>query len=322
MKKRIAGILFVIWAAGMAICGCGSEKDGDQGKTSSNTGEAVTEESKELTDGNEEKSADQSFEASENDKIASGDETVAAIEVVTDDMVPVSAEQIKAGEYEIEVASSSSMFKVVACHLQVKDNKMTAAITMSGTAYEKMFMGSASEAVNASEEQYITYEEDGEGRYVFRLPIEALDSGINCCAYSKNKEKWYDRVLVFKADSLPADAISGVYTTVEQLALDDGEYQATVVLAGGSGKASVTSPTAIKVENGKITATIIFSSPNYDYMIVDGTKYERVNTEGNSAFEIPVPGFDHPVAVIADTTAMSQPYEIEYTLTFDSSSIQ
>ncbi len=67
---------------------------------------------------------------------------------------------------------------------------------------------------------------------------------------------------------------------------------------------------------------IAWSSSNYDYMLVDGVQYDPVNTEGNSVFEIPVTAFDTPVAVQADTTAMSQPYLIDYTLTFDSASIQ
>ena len=54
----------------------------------------------------------------------------------------------------------------------------------------------------------------------------------------------------------------------------------------------------------------------------DGEKYLPVNTEGNSQFEIPVKYFDKPMDVIADTTAMSEPHEIEYTLTFDSASIK
>ena len=63
-------------------------------------------------------------------------------------------------------------------------------------------------------------------------------------------------------------------------------------------------------------------SPNYDYMKVEKEKYEPVNTEGNSAFEIPVTVFDYKQKVIADTIAMSTPHEIEYTLTFDSESIK
>ena len=61
---------------------------------------------------------------------------------------------------------------------------------------------------------------------------------------------------------------------------------------------------------------------DYDYMLIDGEKYQPTNTEGNSTFEIPVTGFDWRMPVIADTIAMSQPHEIEYTLTFDASSAE
>ena len=70
------------------------------------------------------------------------------------------------------------------------------------------------------------------------------------------------------------------------------------------------------------TASIVWSSPNYDYMIVDGEKLLPVNTEGNSVFEIPVASFDTALDVIAYTVAMSKPHEIEYTLAFDSSTIK
>lgn len=103
---------------------------------------------------------------------------------------------------------------------------------------------------------------------------------------------------------------------------EDGEYSIQVDLEGGSGKASVTSPTLITVKDGKATADIQWSSSNYDYMIVDGEKYLPVNEEGqNSEFEIPVTAMDEGMSVIADTTAMGTPHEISYTLTFYSDSI-
>ena len=98
---------------------------------------------------------------------------------------------------------------------------------------------------------------------------------------------------------------------------EDGEYSIQVELEGGSGKASVTSPTLITVKNGEVTADIQWSSSNYDYMIVDGKKYLPVNEEGtNSEFQIPVTIMDESMPVIADTTAMGTPHEINYTLTF------
>ena len=113
-------------------------------------------------------------------------------------------------------------------------------------------------------------------------------------------------------------------STPEAFTLDkeDGEYSIQVDLEGGSGKASVTSPTLITVQEGSVTAHIQWSSSNYDYMIVDGEKYLPVNEEGgNSEFEIPVLAMDEAMPVIADTTAMGTPHEINYTLTFYSDSI-
>ena len=103
---------------------------------------------------------------------------------------------------------------------------------------------------------------------------------------------------------------------------EDGEYSIQVDLEGGSGKASVTSPTILTVEDGKAYAQIQWSSSNYDYMIVDGEKYLPTNEEGmNSVFEIPVLSMDEAMPVIADTTAMGAPHEIDYNLTFYSDSI-
>ena len=110
----------------------------------------------------------------------------------------------------------------------------------------------------------------------------------------------------------------------QSLTLDkeNGEYSIQVDLEGGSGKASVTSPTLITVKDGEVTANIQWSSSNYDYMIVDGEKYLPVNDEGtNSEFQIPVSVMDEAMLVIADTTAMGIPHEINYTLTFYSDSI-
>ena len=93
-------------------------------------------------------------------------------------------------------------------------------------------------------------------------------------------------------------------------------------MEGGSGRTTIESPAALTIENGQAAAIITWSSSHYDYMKIGDEKYEPVNTEGNSAFEIPVTVFDYKQKVIADTIAMSTPHEIEYTLTFDSESIK
>ena len=128
---------------------------------------------------------------------------------------------------------------------------------------------------------------------------------------------------MFRADSLPKEALAeGAYTSLESLSLEEGEYRIDVKLEGGSGKASVQSPAKLTVKDGKAFAEIIWSSNKYDYMVVDSEKIMPVSTDEFSVFEIPVTGFDYRMPVSADTTAMSTPHEIEYTLYFDSSTIE
>ena len=104
--------------------------------------------------------------------------------------------------------------------------------------------------------------------------------------------------------------------------LEDGEYSIQVDLEGGSGKASVSSPTLMLVKNGRMSAELQWSSSNYDYMIVDGEKFQNESEEGrNSVFTIPVTALDDKMEVIADTLAMGAPHEIDYTLTFYEASI-
>ena len=99
--------------------------------------------------------------------------------------------------------------------------------------------------------------------------------------------------------------------------LPDGEYSVEVSLAGGSGRASVTTPTWMIVQKGRVYARLLWSSPYYDYMILDGKKYLNETTDGgSSSFTIPITAMDAPMEVIADTTAMGDPVEIDYTLTF------
>ena len=105
-------------------------------------------------------------------------------------------------------------------------------------------------------------------------------------------------------------------------AVADGQYTIEVTLSGGSGRATVQSPAEMTVKDAAMTAVIIWSSPNYDLMLVDGTDYYPVSTGGNSTFEIPVSKLDEDIAVSAETTAMSEPHMIDYTLHFHSSTLK
>ena len=94
------------------------------------------------------------------------------------------------------------MFKVVNCKLTVANGEMTAVMTLSGTGYGKLFMGTGEEAANADESAYIPFVEDAEGNYTYTVPVAALDTPIQCAAWSIKKSEWYDRDLVFKSDSI------------------------------------------------------------------------------------------------------------------------
>lgn len=293
-----------------AFTGCSDEKNTVQSENSN----AVSDTAVNISESNS---------IVDNDKIARADETAAPENVVEEGMTPVYADSLKDGVYSVEVDSSSSMFSIINCELTVADGKMTAVMTMSGKGYLYLFMGTGEDAVSADESKYIPFAENNDGMHTFTVPVESLDAGINCTAFSKNKEKWYDRILVFRADSLPADAFAEeFFTNADTLGLADGEYTVDVKLEGGSGKASVTSPTKLIVENRKAFAEIEFSSSNYNYMVVNGEHYDMINTDGNSKFLIPVSGFDYNMPVSANTTAMSTPHEIEYTLYFNSGTIK
>ena len=133
---------------------------------------------------------------------------MASVEKVTEEgMKPVYAGQIEDGTYPIEVKSSSSMFRITDAELTVKDGKMTAVMTMGGKGYLYVYMGTGEQAAAADASEYIGFEENADGAHTFTVPVEALDQAVSCAAFSKKKEKWYDRSLCFLASSLPSDAI-------------------------------------------------------------------------------------------------------------------
>ena len=102
-----------------------------------------------------------------------------------------------------------------------------------------------------------------------------------------------------------------------EIALKDGEYSIEAVLAGGSGRAQISSPTLLIVRDGRAYVRLLWSSPYYDYMILQGKTYYNLTEDGgNSVFEIPLVVLDEGIPVIADTTAMGDPVEIEYEMTF------
>lgn len=286
------------------------------------------------------------------DQVASENERAGSEEVGVEGMTPIYGTDIVDGVYEVTVESSSPMFSVEKAALTVENGSMTAVLTMGGQGYLKVFPGTGVEAAASDLSAYIDFQVDEEGKHTFTIPVEALDEPIACAAFSRNREKWYDRFLLFEAESLPEDAVlvelpdyealrqaskekriaalreeNGIngeaaggqgdgYVQPALIEMEDGEYAIEVEVKGGTGRTTVSSPAGLTVRDGYAYARIEWSSSNYDYMLVGGKKYLPLYEEGYSTFEIPITVFNEPMEVIADTTAMSTPHEITYQLIF------
>ncbi|MDR1620592.1 MAG: hypothetical protein LBS18_08025 [Clostridiales bacterium] len=225
---------------------------------------------------------------------------------------PIYANRIQDGVYSIDVSSSSSMFRVTDARLTVKEGSMSVVMTLGGAGYACLYMGAGKQAPKEPDNSCIYFAENEKGAYTYEVPIKALNFETDVAAWSIRKKTWYDRVLVFQSAGIPPACIEA-YT--------DGRYSVAVSLLGGTGRASVVSPTILTIEGGVKTATIVWSSPYYEYMLVDGVLHEPVQYEGNSTFEIPVM-LDEDMRISARTIAMSQPHEIDYTLRLDSSTLK
>lgn len=228
------------------------------------------------------------------------------------------------GVYTAEFDTDSSMFHAnETCDgkgtLTVQDGKMTLHVSLASRSIVNLFPGIAEDAKKEGAEllqpteDEVTYS-DGltETVYGFDIPVPYLDQEFDLALIGK-KGVWYDHKV---SVSNPEPKV----TPVSDLA--DGSYAVCGTLEGGTGKTTLVNPTQLTVTNGQGVATVVLSSSKYDYMIVDGVKYEPVTTEGGSTFEIPVTCLDVKIPVVADTVAMSEPHEIEYTILLDSATLE
>ena len=234
-----------------------------------------------------------------------------------------SAPALADGVYQASFSTDSSMFHAnEACDgkgvLTVQNGQMSIYVTLAGKGIVNLFPGTAEDAQKPGAEwlqptlETVHYS-DGttDEANAFLIPVPYLDEEFDVALVGK-KGTWYDHKVSVSDPQLLAD------DTAESEVPADGSYTVEAVLQGGSGKASVQSPARLTVENGAMTATVIWSSKNYDLMIVDGQEYTPTYENELSCFTIPVSALGTPLPVQAETTAMSQPHMIDYTLTFSS----
>lgn len=240
--------------------------------------------------------------------------------------------QLPDGVYTAEFSTDSSMFHVSeACDgkgtLTVKDGVMTIHISLGSKKILNLYPGLAEDAAKDGAvlleptTDTVTYS-DGmtEEVYGFDVPVPVIGEEFDL-ALIGTKGKWYDHK-VKVSDPVAEDSREAANGSFDMSALADGSYTIELTMEGGSGRASIQSPTQITVADGAATAILEWSSSNYDYMLVNSEKYLPVNTEGNSVFEVPVEALDAPLTMIGDTVAMSTPHEVEYTVTFHSETLE
>ena len=242
---------------------------------------------------------------------------------------PVAEEPALAdGVYTADFDTDSSMFHAnEACDgkgtLTVKDGEMTIHVSLVSKTILNLFPGLAEDAQKDGAvllqptTDTVTYSDGlSEEVYGFDIPVPALDTEFDLALIGK-KGVWYDH----KVSVSNPEPLESAGKTAQDLGLADGSYTAEVAFSGGSGKSHIESPVTLTVKDGAVTATVVWSSSKYDYMIVDGERCDVLTTEPGSTFEIPVAAFDTDLTVIGDTTAMSTPHEIEYTLNFASATL-
>ena len=275
-------------------------------------------------------SAESTVAVTQESTMAPTESTEAAVETAGTETAQAEA-QLPDGVYTAEFSTDSSMFHVSeACDgkgtLTVKDGVMTIHISLGSKKILNLYPGLAEDAAKEGAvlleptTDTVTYS-DGmtEEVYGFDVPVPAIGEEFDL-ALIGTKGKWYDHKVVV-SDPVAEDS-EGTAGAFDLSTVEDGSYTIELTMEGGSGRASIQSPAQLAITDGAATATLEWSSPNYDYMLVNGEKYLPVNTEGNSVFEVPVEALDAPLTMIGDTVAMSTPHEVEYTVTFHAETLE
>lgn len=186
------------------------------------------------------------------------------------------------GIYSMDVASSSSMFKVVDCILTAKDGKMNAVLTLSGTGYGYLYMGTKEEATSADQSSWIPYQVNEEGKYTYTVPVEALDKELAVAAYSIKKGIWYDRMLTFQSETMRK--IADLNSTDSENKGDSGNNGNTgnSGTTGGSNNTGNTGTNNSAFPGGSVSGTNSGKTDGNDGKADNVSKYES-DTSGSTS---------------------------------------
>lgn len=104
--------------------------------------------------------------------------------------------------------------------------------------------------------------------------------------------------------------------------LRNGTYRTNAVVEGGNGTDMICTPLNVFVDDGTATAVIVWDSTACEYMKVEGTQIAPMSRDDGSVFYVPVDTWDEEVEILAGMTREGVKEEVEYTITFDSASME
>lgn len=243
--------------------------------------------------------------------------------------------KVENGIYSGTAETGAAMFKVVGVELTVKDGDMKARITLSGVAYDYLYMGTPEEAAAADKSAWIAgvgtvdyTTADGETKtgMQYDIPVAALDQALVVSSHSAKQDKWYARTITIASSSLKK---TGDLPADETNKVADGIYSAEATTNAAMFKVVGVKLTA---KNGKMTAVITLSGSGYDYLYMGTGKDAAAEsgawiastgkvdytldgeTKTGMQFEIPVEALDQELAVAAHAVKSGKWYDRAITI--------
>lgn len=228
------------------------------------------------------------------------------------------------GKYVVDVDtfSSSGMFRIVNCVLTSVGGKMQADITLSKQGYDYLYMGTAEEAAKEkNKNKWISYKIDKEGKYVFTVPVESMNTGVRIAAHGVRSDTWFDRTLTFKTEGMS-----------KYVQVNDGTYKVNVdtkTLKGEQAMFKVTDCT-LTSKNGEMVAELTLSGTGYtqvymgssaEAMLADPSKRISCGEKnGVHTFTVPVSLLDTGIQIAAYGKKGKKWYD--YVITFASAGMK
>ena len=237
-------------------------------------------------------------------------------------------ELIDGASYKVTAETGERMFKVTDCVLKSTKSGMTAVITLSGTGYDYLYMGTGADAVEEGESaKWIPYKKDSEGKYTYEIPVAALNTGIKVASHSQRLDKWYDRTITFSSEGMKFEKIEdGEYNYLE------GSSNNLYTVETGERMFKVIASDLKKTSSG-MTAVITLSGTGYDYLYV-GTGADAVkegesanwipykkDSEGKYTYEIPVAALNTGIKVASHSQRLDKWYDRTITFNFNTNTV-